>query len=299
MEPASVEVIVVTGLSGAGKSVTLKALEDSGYYCIDNLPVSLIESFLKTIPRDGGIKKIGIGLDVREKEFFKSSYGILARLKSAGGTAKKKPHSVEILFLEADDDVIIRRYNETRRPHPMVSISGKRSIEIAVGEERRLLSEVRESADRIIDTSNFTPHQLRQLITTTYGRTTSKQRLRVTLLSFGYKFGVPQNLDLLFDVRFLPNPYFVPELKPLRGTDPPVSSFVMNQEETHRFFGHVLPFLDFLIPLFIREGKTYLVIGVGCTGGKHRSPVIVEEVKKHLREHHDLDAVVIDRDMEK
>jgi len=290
MEDEKIKIVIVSGLSGAGKTVALRALEDIGYFCIDNLPVTLIEPFLSTIKTEKNIEKIGIGVDIREKAFLSDTYNILSSLKGR--------YRIEILFLEAERDVMLRRYKETRRPHPMLSIRGEMSMEAAVEEERVLLSVIRDASDKIIDTSNYTPHQLRYLITSMYGNVVETQAINISLISFGYKFGVPQNVDLLFDVRFLPNPYFIPELKPLKGTDSVVYDFVMKNNETKEFLGHITRLIDFLLPHYIGEGRTYLVMGIGCTGGRHRSPAIVEDVSKYIKERHNLKPNVIHRDME-
>ncbi len=290
MHNDKVNVVIVSGLSGAGKTVVLRALEDNGYFCIDNLPVGLIEQFLFSVKTREDIRKVGIGVDIREKGFLADVYEILHLLK--------QHYHIEILFLEAEDDVMIRRYKETRRPHPMASLSGEVNLERAIEKERVILSAIRDAADRILDTSNFTPHQLRSLIRTEYGDGTSTQRMTVTMMSFGFKFGVPQNLDLLFDVRFLPNPYFIPDLKPQKGTDTAVSDFVLNNDETKEFLSRLTALLDFLLPRYINEGRTYLVIGVGCTGGRHRSPAIVLKMAEHIMERHGLQPDIIHRDMQ-
>lgn len=283
-------VVIVSGLSGAGKTVALRSLEDIGYFCIDNLPVTLIEPFLSTIKAKRDIEKIGIGVDIREKEFLSDAYNILSSLKGQ--------YRIEILFLEAEKDVMMRRYKETRRPHPMLSIRGEMSLEDAIEEERKLLSVMRESADKIIDTSNYTPHQLRYNISSTYGDVEEGHGINVSIISFGYKFGMPQNVDLLFDVRFLPNPYFIQELKHLKGTDPVVYDFVTKNNETKEFLGHITRFMDFLLPHYIKEGRAYLIVGIGCTGGMHRSPAIVEEISKYIKEKHGIKPNIIHRDME-
>ncbi|GER93917.1 RNase adaptor protein RapZ [hot springs metagenome] len=282
-------VVIVSGLSGAGKTVALRALEDIGFFCIDNLPVTLIESFLSTIKTKQSMEKIGISIDIREKEFLSDVYNILSSIKDR--------YKIEILFLEAEKNVMLRRYKETRRPHPVLSMRGEMDIETAIEEEITLLSVIRDAADRIIDTSTYTPHQLRHLITSLYGSLTEKQAVNISLISFGYKFGVPQNVDILFDVRFLPNPYFIPELKALKGTDPVVYDFVIKKKETKEFLSHITGLIDFLLPHYIREGRTYLVVGIGCTGGMHRSPAIVEEISKHIDKKHGIKSYVIHRDM--
>lgn len=285
-------VLIVSGLSGAGKTVALRALEDTGYFCIDNLPLTLIEAFLSTI-NIRNINKVGIGIDIREKEFLQDAYRIF--------TSLKPNYTIEILFLEAETEVIMRRYKETRRPHPMLSVYPEMDMEIAIEKERIFLSVIKDSSDKIIDTTNYTPHQLRSLIASTYGAAeadSSKGSINISLISFGHKFGTPQNPDILFDVRFLPNPYFIPELKPLKGTDAIVSDFVLGNEEAREFLSRVEHLLDFLVPQYIKEGRKYLVIGIGCTGGRHRSPVIAEYLAKHISKIHSLQPNVIHRDME-
>lgn len=289
MENRRIEVVVVSGLSGAGKTVALRALEDIGYFCIDNLPVTLIEPFLSTIKTGESIKKIGIGVDIREKFFLADVYHILSALK--------RHYNIKVLFLEAEKEVMVRRYKETRRPHPMVSLSGEMSIEAAIEEEMTYLSGMREAADRIVDTSTYTPHQLRHLIISTHGNNETAQGLTVSIISFGFKYGVPADIDLLFDVRFLPNPYFVPELKALRGTDAVVADFVLKRDETREFLSRLTALIDFLMPHYIREGRSYLVIGMGCTGGRHRSPAVVEEIAQHIRMKHGLEPTITHRDI--
>lgn len=284
------KVIILSGLSGAGKTVALRALEDGGYFCIDNLPLTLIEPLLSTLKEREDIKRIGIGVDIREKGFLSNAYQILSGLK--------RQYSLEILFLEAEEGVIIMRYKETRRPHPMLSLYGKEDLHEAIEKEKGLLSPVRDASDRIIDTSTFTPHHLRHMIISAYGKIEETQSLNLSIISFGYKFGVPQNLDLLFDVRFLSNPNFIPELKPLKGTDPAVSQFVLNNDDTRRLITHLNGLFDFLIPNYIKEGRTYLSIGIGCTGGRHRSPAIAEEISHHIDERYKIRANVVHRDME-
>jgi len=268
-------VIIVTGLSGSGKTVGLRALEDSGFFCVDNLPVTLISLFIARLAKKGDIKKVGIGIDIREQAF-------LSKIDSTLQPLKKK-YKIEVLFLEAEKGVLIRRFKETRRPHPL-SIGGS-DIEKAINREKEMLMPLRTMADRIIDTSSYTPHQLRQLITSLYSSGEKIHDMSLTLMSFGYKYGVPQNVDLLFDVRFIPNPNFVPELKELSGIDMPVKKFIFEKSETKEFIKKLKGLLDFLIPLYIKEGKTYLTIGIGCTGGKHRSPAIAEKIASLINDH--------------
>ena len=276
-------IVIITGLSGSGKTIALRALEDSDFFCVDNLPVALIESFVSIISRDTDIRKIGIGIDIREKGFLSEILGVLKNLRNQ--------YHTEILFLEAEEDVLLRRFKETRRPHPLGG-----NIEKAIQIEKERLSLLSENADRIIDTSSFTPHQLRQFITSLYKIQKTRTAMTVVLISFGFKFGAPQNSDLLFDVRFMPNPNFVPKLKKLKGTDKRVSDFVCKKPEARLFLEKVKDLMDFLIPLYIKEGKSYLTIGIGCTGGNHRSPAIVEKLKIYLKRH-PIDLHIVHRDL--
>ena len=283
-------VVIVSGLSGAGKTVALRALEDTGFFCIDNLPVTLIESFLSTIKSRVNSQNVGIGVDIREKTFLGEAYRIISSLKER--------YSIEILFLEAEKEVMIRRFKETRRPHPMITSKVAADIEEAIDKEKSQLSILRESADKIVDTSNYTPHQLRQLIISSYGHTDSKRGLNITLISFGYKFGTPQSADLLFDVRFLPNPFFVTALRQLNGLDKKVAGYVLASPDTWELLTRLNNLLDFLIPRYVKEGRSYLIAGVGCTGGKHRSPAIVQELAKNIKDHHGIEVAIIHRDIE-
>ena len=283
-------VVIVSGLSGAGKTVALRALEDTGFFCIDNLPVTLIESFLSTIKSRVNSQNVGIGVDIREKTFLGEAYRIISSLKER--------YSIEILFLEAEKEVMIRRFKETRRPHPMITSKVAADIEEAIDKEKSQLSILRESADKIVDTSNYTPHQLRQLIISSYGHTDSKRGLNITLISFGYKFGTPQSADLLFDVRFLPNPFFVTALRQLNGLDKKVAGYVLASPDTWELLTRLNNLLDFLIPRYVKEGRSYLIAGVGCTGGKHRSPAIVQELAKNIKKHHGIEVAIIHRDIE-
>jgi UPF0042 nucleotide-binding protein len=276
-------VVIITGLSGSGKTVALRALEDSNFFCVDNLPVALIESFVAIVSKNREIKKIGIGIDIREK-------GFLSEISDSLKTLRNK-YQTEVLFLEAERDVLVRRFKETRRPHPLEG-----NIEEAIQIEKERLSILKDAADRIVDTSSFTPHQLRQLVISLYRIQKGKKPMTVVLISFGYKFGTPQNIDLLFDVRFLPNPNFVPGLKSLKGTDKSVSDYVLKKTETKAFLSKIRGLIDFLIPLYIKEGRNYLTIGIGCTGGNHRSPAIVEKLQDYLKKH-PIDLSIVHRDI--
>lgn len=275
-------IVIITGFSGSGKTVALRALEDSGFFCVDNLPIALIDSFISIISRNREINKIGIGIDIREKGFLLEISEVLKTLKNK--------YFVEVLFLETEKEVLIRRFKETRRPHPLGG-----DIEEAIQTEKEKLSPLRDAADRIVDTSSFTPHQLRQFVISLYGIPKGK-KMTVTLISFGFKFGIPQNIDLLFDVRFLPNPNFVPELKALKGTDKKIYDFIFKKTGTKVFMTKIKEFFDFLIPQYIKEGKSYLIIGIGCTGGNHRSPAIVEKLRNYFNKH-PVDLNIIHRDL--
>lgn len=279
----SSRIVIISGLSGSGKTVALRAVEDLDFFCVDNLPVSLIGSLVSRITSDTGTKNIAIGIDIREKEFLSDIDRMLRGLK--------KKHRVEIVFLEAETEVLVRRFKETRRPHPLGG-----GLEEAIKKERSALSVLKDDADRVIDTSSFSPHQLRKTIFSLYGPQRGLKEMTVTLISFGFKYGAPQNIDLLFDVRFLPNPNFVPELKHLTGTDRPVAAYVFRQPETKEFMEKIRKLFDFLIPLYIKEGKSYLSIAVGCTGGNHRSPAIVEKMADFVGKGN-VDLRVIHRDM--
>jgi RNase adapter protein RapZ len=276
-------IVIITGLSGSGKTVALRALEDSGFFCTDNLPIGLIDSFVSIVTRDIEIKKIGIGIDIREKGFLDEIGIVLESLRNK--------YRVEIVFLEAEKDVLVRRFRETRRPHPLGG-----GIEEAILVEKNRLLILKEAADRIIDTSSYTPHQLRQFVTSFFKTQTGKNSMTAVLISFGFKLGTPQNVDLLFDARFLPNPNFIPELKSLKGTDRNVSDYVFGSRIAKEYVNRIRELLDFVIPLYIREGRSYITIGIGCTGGKHRSPAIVEKLGRHLKKH-PIDLSIVHRDI--
>ncbi len=281
-------VVIVTGLSGSGKSVALRALEDEGFFCVDNLPVTLMESFASIVTAGNQNTKVGIGIDVREKEFLPSFGSVLDSLR--------KRYHVEIVFLDADRDVLMRRFKETRRPHPLAEEGV--SMEEAINRELAVLLPLRNEADRVIDTSSYTPHQLRHLISSFFKASPRSESMTITLLSFGFKFGIPQNVDVLLDVRFLPNPNFIPDLRSLKGTDRKVQNFLFKKVSTKEFLERTLALLDFLIPRYKEEGKTYLTIGFGCTGGRHRSPAVVRKVADHIAKKHRIAPTVIHRDMQ-
>lgn len=253
----------------------MRVLEDLGFYCVDNLPVALASNVLTLATgRDPTLKGVALGIDARERLFFPEWPRVFAELERQG-------FNPEVLFLDASDDVLARRYSETRRPHPMAE-SGATVAE-GIRRERLALAEMRERANRVIDTTTLTVHELREVVTAAVmGAATGKQ-MAIALVSFGYKYGTPVGLDLVLDVRFIPNPFFVPELKGLDGRAPEVQRYVMAQPQAQRFIDEVAALLDFLLPLYRQEGKSYLSIGLGCTAGKHRSPVLVQELQARLR----------------
>jgi RNase adapter protein RapZ len=264
------ELVIITGMSGSGKAQVLNAFEDLGYYCVDNLPVELIPRFAE-LSIDSEIQRTALVVDIREGGQLHKLPLILKALREAVDT--------KVIFLEASDEVLIRRFSETRRPHPLGKTS---TIPQAIHAERERLGEIRQLADFIIDTSKFNVHQLRAHTINKFRRRESDTAIAVSCVSFGYKHGVPQDCDLLFDVRFLPNPHFIPELRPFTGRDPKVAKYVRSFPQSREFIDRISKLLIYLLPHYVREGKSYLTIGFGCTGGRHRSVFISEEVKKRL-----------------
>lgn len=265
------KLVVISGLSGAGKSHALKSFEDVGYFCIDNLPPALLPTFVELCHQQGGeIENVALGIDVRERVFFTDLVGVLDRLKALG-------HSVEMLFLEAREEVLVRRFSESRRPHPLLP---DLPVLEGVRFEKERLAELRRHADRIIDTSDLTVHELRDLLARQFSQDRAPRRLTISIITFGYKFGVPYDIDLLFDVRFLRNPFFVPELKPLTGEDPRVRAFVLADPDAVAFIAQLEQLFKFLIPLFERERRSYLNVAIGCTGGRHRSVSVAKRLQE-------------------
>ena len=280
--------VIITGLSGAGKSYAIKCFEDMGYFCVDNLPTTLIPTFAELCTQSSrSIRQIALGVDVREGEY-------LAHLVEALEALRARGHRVEVLFLEAGDEALVRRYHETRRRHPL---AGEGSVLDGIRAERQALANLREVAARIIDTSGLTVHQLKDRLQQAYGAHEARGALTVSLVSFGFKYGLPYDADLVFDVRFLPNPHFVDELRLLDGRDPQAAKFVLAHDETRRFLTRLEDLLGFLLPLYRREGKAYLTLAIGCTGGRHRSVTLVEALRPFLEDkgyppivrHRDLD----------
>ncbi|MFL0164007.1 RNase adapter RapZ [Candidatus Clostridium helianthi] len=266
--------VIVTGLSGAGKTQATRTLEDLGYFCVDNLPPKLISKFAEVCTQSGGnIEKVALVIDIRGGIFFDDFFEALNYLK-------KNEFKYEILFLEATDEVLIKRFKETRRSHPL-SPDGR--VLTGINQEREKLREVKNIADIIIDTSKYEIRHLREKINKNYGdHTYPEKQLSITVLSFGFKYGIPVDSDLVFDVRFIPNPFYIPELKQYSGNDEPVKDYVLKQEETVNFIEKLVDMLKYLIPNYIKEGKSQLIISIGCTGGRHRSVAIANEVYERL-----------------
>ena len=270
---ARLNLVIISGLSGSGKTYALKAFEDAGYFCIDNLPPALLPTFVDLCNQQNSeIANVALGVDIRERAFFSDFVDILERVKALG-------HTVQLLFLEAREEVLIRRFSESRRPHPLLP---HLPVLDGIRFEKERVAELRRQADRIIDTSDLTAHELGELLAKQFQRESSGRRLTISLMTFGYKFGVPYDIDLLFDVRFLKNPFFVPELKPLSGDDPLVRTFVLTDPEAVSLMEHLEGLLKFLLPLFQRERRSYLTVGIGCTGGRHRSVAIASCLRESL-----------------
>ena len=262
-------IVVVTGLSGAGKSTVLRALEDLGYFCVDNLPLPLADKFVDLLDANNETEKAAIVVDAREGEFL-SQYRDVVR------TLRAKGHPVEVLFLDAPDDTLLRRFSETRRRHPVAGDD----LRAGMARERRILQPLRDDAEAIVDTGNLNVHQLKGIIQERYGR--SAGALSVTLLSFGFKHGFPTESDEVLDVRFLPNPYFVESLSAHTGLEPHVARFVLDNDDAREFLKKIEELLLFSLPRFEREGKAYLTIAIGCTGGRHRSVAVADELGRRL-----------------
>jgi len=284
---APIRIVVITGLSGAGKTVALRALEDVGFFCIDNFPPQLLKNFINLSTSENNIKKVAISVDVREKSFVD---GVEESINSL-----RKDYDAEVVFLEAERSVLLRRFKETRRPHPLAETSGG-DIRDALKLEAEYLSDLRKLANRVIDTSSYTPHQLRSFIMEAFGGDQTPS-MGINIISFGYKFGIPQEVDILFDIRFLPNPYFIAELRELNGLDQPVKKYVLDNPVTNKLLDKLKDLINFLVTEYLKEGRSSLTIGVGCTGGQHRSPVIAEELSQYLRSTFDLEIKVIHREL--
>jgi RNase adapter protein RapZ len=266
------EVVIITGMSGSGKASALKAFEDLGYYCVDNLPVELIPRFAELVGQSSEIERTALVVDVREGRQLEE---LPAIVKSVRGII-----STKVIFLEASDSILLRRYSETRRPHPLGT---KTSVKASLATERKHLRHIRAMADLVIDTSKFNVHELRAHITDLFEKKEKGRNILVSCVSFGFRHGVPDDADLLFDVRFLPNPHFVPEFRPLTGRHPKVAKYIRSFPQTAEFIQRISELLVYLLPHYIHEGKSYLTIAFGCTGGQHRSVMIAEEVGMRLK----------------
>jgi RNase adapter protein RapZ len=281
--------VVITGLSGAGKSYAIKCFEDMGFFCVDNLPTTLIPTFADLVARSNHTaSRVALGVDVREGEYLTHLLDTLGELRGRG-------HTVEVLFLEASEEALVRRYRETRRRHPLAP---EGNVVEGIRAERKALSTMREVADRILDTSTLTVHQLKDRLIEMYVAPGQRTGLTISLVSFGFKHGVPFDADLVFDVRFLPNPHFVEGLRALDGRDARVREFILAHEESRELLRRLEDFLGFVLPAYQREGKAYLTVAVGCTGGRHRSVALVEELRGFL-DRLGLAASVVHRDMDR
>jgi UPF0042 nucleotide-binding protein len=295
-------VVVVTGLSGAGKTTALHTLEDLGYFCIDNLPTVLAPQAVK-VCEEGGMMRVALGMDVRVRAFLGSMSNVLGELASDGR------RDLQVVFLDANDETLLRRFSESRRPHPMDAAPDNdpgarpsRTAAMAVLDdihlERERLAPLRARATRVFDTTHLSVHELRRAIIAHFGPSSAGATKMLTrVVSFGFKYGTPVDADLVLDVRFLENPYFVPELKALPGTDPLVRNFVLALPETTEFLTKTLALLEFMMPKYEREGKSYLTLGIGCTGGRHRSVVLTEKIATLLEETLGADVIVVHRDV--
>ncbi len=267
--------VVVTGMSGGGKTTAMKMLEDAGYYCVDNLPISLLGKFVELMATPTSeVTKVALGIDVRAGQGIRDAADSFAKLKKQG-------YQYEILFMDAADHVLLKRYKETRRVHPMAP---NERVEVGIGREREMLSDIYKQADYVIDTSTLLTRELKEELDHIFVQNEGGHKLIVTVLSFGFKNGIPADADLVFDVRFLPNPFYIDELKHQTGNDKPVQEYVMSFSEAGQFLDKLTDMLEFLIPNYIKEGKYRLVLGIGCTGGKHRSVTLANAIYDKLKD---------------
>jgi UPF0042 nucleotide-binding protein len=267
------QVVILTGVSGSGKSTALRALEDAGFYCVDNLPIVFLEKLLELSGHTAGeVSRIALVVDAREGRFLGDAPRVIQEVRQKG-------NDVQVLFLDASDDSLVRRYSETRRRHPLAGDGG--SVPDGIAAERRALADLKAIADEVIDTTTLNVHELKRLAARRFAAG-GGTRLGVTVVSFGFRFGIPTHADMVLDVRFLPNPYFIPELKPFPGTDPRVSGFVLGQPDAKAFLERLAELFGFLLPRYRSEGKSYLTIAIGCTGGKHRSVALAQALAERL-----------------
>jgi len=266
------QILIITGLSGSGKTHVARALEDVGWFCVDNLPSAMIPTFADLVASQAELQRSALVIDIREPEFLKEFPRVVRQLRARGV-------ALSLLFLEAAERTLARRYSETRRPHPLAV---NQPVLEGIREERELLKPIRKVADLVLDTSEYTVHQLRDYVREHYDVRHQAPPIVLSVMSFGYKYGVPAEADLVFDCRFLPNPNFVPALKPLTGGHAPVIRYMKRQADTEGFLRHLRSFLSYVLPRYVKEGKTYLTVGIGCTGGRHRSVAVAEALKKGL-----------------
>jgi UPF0042 nucleotide-binding protein len=293
---STLTVLVVTGMSGAGRSTVLDALEDIGYYCVDNLPPAVIQNVVKTC-QQGGIHRVALGLDVRVRGFLEAAVGEVRAVRQSGEA------EVRVVFLDATDETLVRRFSSTRRPHPLSTFSeglatGPTALLAGVGKERERLSGLRTLVSEVIDTTQLSVHDLRRIVAERYG-TAASTRMHTRIMSFGFKFGPPVEADLVLDVRFIENPYFVESLKAFTGLDPAVRDFVLQKADCQGFVERALELLVFALPRYVREGKSYLTVAIGCTGGRHRSVAIAEHIAERLRQDQGMQLEVVHRDIER
>jgi len=279
-------IVIISGLSGSGKSTAVNALEDMGYYCVDNIPPTLLPTFIELCKNsEKDISKVALGIDIRERVSFDSAPRVIREFKEKG-------YPVDMIFLESSDSILLKRYKETRRKHPL---SNDGNISEGISKERKMLEELKELSNYTIDTSELNVHQLSEIIKNKFNKEGS-QNILLNIISFGFKHGIPNDADMIFDVRFLPNPHFVESLKNLNGTDKEVLDYIMEKEQSIEFIEKMTEFLDYLIPNYEKEGKAYLTIAIGCTGGKHRSVAITDKVAEHFK---DLSPLTRHRDISK
>ena len=283
--------VILTGMSGAGKSTALKMMEDIGFYCVDNLPIPLLEKFveLSDLQQNAELQKVAVGIDIRSGQALEELRSVLDRIKANGG-------AYDILFLDAEDSVLVKRYKETRRSHPL---AGSERVDKGIAKERERLAFLKERASYIIDTSQLLTRELKAEIEKIFVQNQDYKNLFITILSFGFKYGIPADSDLVFDVRFLPNPYYIDELKKQTGNDKPVQDYVMGFDVSHVFLNKLTDMVQFLLPNYVQEGKNQLIIGIGCTGGKHRSVTLANKLFESLSLQNDYGIRIEHRDIGK
>ncbi|EOI6493295.1 RNase adapter RapZ [Enterococcus hirae] len=285
----NLQLVIITGMSGAGKTVAIQSFEDMGYFCIDNMPPNLIPKFWELIKESGKVTKMALVVDLRSRSFFEEIQNMLVEIENTDFI------DTSILFLDASDEELVARYKETRRTHPM-PMNGL--VTEGIRKERAILNDLKMQASVIIDTTTLTPRQLREKINQTF-KTKGDQGFRIEFVSFGFKYGLPIDSDIVMDVRFLPNPHYIPELRPLTGKDQPVYDYVMSFDETELFYNKFLDLLQTVLPGYIKEGKSSLTIAIGCTGGQHRSVALTERLSGALKENYKVNVTHRDKDKRK